>query len=121
MKVINVLCVFVLGWMIVFLCVFIMSGFYFEDWSFTGSLKKATDVIQRSLELNDHNRRFLETNNQLTNQELNEKHHQFQETKTDLRNLELNERHNQSQETKSDRRNQELNDKHHQFQETVSE
>ena len=79
-----------------------MSGIYFEDWSFTGSLKKATDIIQRSLELNDQ-------------------HHRFQETKNDLRNLEINKYHSQFQKNKSDLRNQELNDKHHQFQETVSE
>ena len=78
-----------------------MSGIYFEDWSFTGSLKKATDIIQRSLELNNQ-------------------HHRFQETKNDLRNLEINKYHSQFQKNKSDLRNQELNDKH-QFQETVSE
>lgn len=73
-----------------------MSGIYFEDWSFTGSLKKA----------------------------LKDQHHRFQETKNDLRNLEINKYRSQFQKNKSDLRNQELNDnfdKHHQFQETVSE
>ena len=60
MRIINVFCVFGLGWMVVSF-VFIVNGFYFEDWSFSGPLINAVEAIQANLELIDQHHRFQET------------------------------------------------------------
>ena len=61
MKIIDIFCVFGLG-LIVVSFVFIFSGFYFEDWNFSGPLIiKAVEASQANLELIDQYRRFQET------------------------------------------------------------
>ena len=60
MKIIDVLCVFGVGWMVVSFA-FIISGFYYEDWNFSGPLIKAVEASQANLEFIDQYRRFQET------------------------------------------------------------
>ena len=60
MKIIDIFCIFGLGWMVVSF-VFIFSSFYFEDWTFSGPLIKAVEASQANLELIDQYRRFQET------------------------------------------------------------
>ena len=61
MKIIDIFCIFGLGWMVVSF-VFIFSGFYFEDRNFSGPLIiKVVEASQANLELIDQYRRFQET------------------------------------------------------------
>ena len=60
MKIVNVFCAFGLGWTVLSF-VFVINGFYFQDWTFPGPIIKAVEAIQANLELIDQHRRIQET------------------------------------------------------------